>query len=63
MDSKGGEKLDHRAGPTGFKVNTQLLNLNKEDMLHEAVFSDFVHVHGVHLEVEGTFSVLFHRRS
>jgi hypothetical protein len=22
MDLKGGEKLDHRAGPTGFKVNT-----------------------------------------
>jgi hypothetical protein len=44
MNSKGGEKLDHRAGPTGFKVNTQLLNLNKEDMLHEVVSGDFAYV-------------------
>jgi len=36
MNFKGREKLDHRVGPTGFKVNTQLLNLNKKDMLHEA---------------------------
>ena len=40
MNYKGREKLDHRVGPTGFKVNTQLLNLNKKDMLHEAIPSD-----------------------
>jgi hypothetical protein len=40
MNFKGREKLDHRVGPTGFKVNTQLLNLNKKDMLHEANPSD-----------------------
>jgi hypothetical protein len=39
VNSKGREKLDHRVGPTGFKVNTKLLNLNKEDMLHEAKLS------------------------
>jgi hypothetical protein len=40
MNSKGREKLDHRVGPTGFKVNTEVLNLNKKDMLHEAKPSD-----------------------